>query len=70
MAIRDTSRFLMWGFLAAAALLTGCGTVREKTAPCKRPGLLTPYAHDLRQSCGPMAGVNDPTVAFAALGLE
>lgn len=70
MAIRDTSRFLMWGFLAAAALLTGCGTVKEKTAPCKRTAELTPYGHDLRQSCGPMRGVNDPAAAFAALGLE
>ncbi|WP_426124552.1 hypothetical protein [Pararhizobium sp. PWRC1-1] len=70
MAIRGIARFLPLGFLVAVALLTGCGTVKEKTAPCKRPAELTPYAHDPRQSCGPMEGVNDAAVAFAAIGLE
>ncbi len=69
MAIRGTVRFLPLGLLLAVALLTGCGTVKEKTAPCKRPADLTPYAHDPRHNCGSMGRVNDPAIAFAALGL-
>ncbi|KJF70239.1 hypothetical protein [Agrobacterium arsenijevicii] len=68
--VTNASRFLPVGFLFAAALLTGCGTVKEKTAPCKRPAELTSYADDRRQSCGPMRSVNEPAAAFAAIGLE
>jgi hypothetical protein len=70
MASDDLARRPVFGFLLALALLTGCGMSREKTAPCKRPAELTPYAHDPRQSCGPMQNVNDPASAFAAIGLK
>lgn len=70
MATKLSSRFLLLGFLIAAALLTGCGTVKEKTAPCKRPAELTSYTEDRRQGCGPMRIVNDPVAAFAAIGFK
>ncbi|RWC69644.1 MAG: hypothetical protein EOS71_27595 [Mesorhizobium sp.] len=48
--------------------VAGCGTVKEKTAPCKRPANLTSYAADPRQECGPMSYVNgDPATAMAAI---
>lgn len=48
--------------------VVGCGTVKEKTAPCKRPANLTSYAADPRQECGPMSYVNgDPATAMAAI---
>ncbi|MBA8907614.1 hypothetical protein [Aminobacter ciceronei] len=51
-----------------AAGVAGCGTVKEKTAPCKRPANLTSYAADPRQECGPMSYVNgDPATAMAAI---
>jgi uncharacterized protein YceK len=64
------SAFCSLSFLLAAVLLSGCGTVKEKTAPCKRPAELTSYAQDPRHECGPMRGVNNPVAAFAAIGLE
>ncbi|PSH56567.1 hypothetical protein FY050_04760 [Phyllobacterium endophyticum] len=70
MVTKGRSRFLPMGLLVTAALLTGCGTVQEKTAPCKRPAEVTSYADDRRLSCGPMRSVNDPAIAFAAIGLE
>ncbi|WP_443216176.1 hypothetical protein [Rhizobium sp. CF122] len=51
------------------ALLSGCGTVKEKTAPCKRPLSLSSFASDTRQDCGVMRRVNDPAAAFAAIGV-
>ncbi|PZM15715.1 hypothetical protein [Rhizobium tubonense] len=59
--------------LAIAVIVAGlsaCGTVKEKTAPCKRPAELSSYAEDPRQSCGPMHAVNDPAAAFAAIGMN
>ena len=53
----------------ATALLSGCGTVKEKTAPCKRPLSLSSFASDTRQDCGVMRRVNDPAAAFAAIGV-
>ncbi|KAB0567223.1 hypothetical protein F7Q93_20535 [Brucella pituitosa] len=51
-----------------AASLAGCGTVKEKTSPCKRPANLTSFAEDIRQDCGPMAYINgDPATAIAAI---
>jgi hypothetical protein len=51
-----------------AAGVVGCGTVKEKTAPCKRPANLTSYAPDPRQQCGPMMHLNnDAFAAFAAI---
>ncbi|WP_421405568.1 hypothetical protein [Agrobacterium fabrum] len=70
MATKIPSPRLPLSFLVATALLAGCGTVKEKTAPCKRPAELTSYAEDPRQSCGPMREVNDRTAAFAAIGFE
>lgn len=55
--------------LAIAIAVAGCGMVREKTAPCKRPAELTSFAADPRRDCGPMRAVNDPTSAFAAIGI-
>ena len=46
----------------------GCGTPKEKTAPCRRPTNLAGYAEDLRTECGPMRLVNpDGTAALAAI---
>jgi uncharacterized protein YceK len=53
----------------ATALLSGCGTVKEKTAPCKRPLSVSSFASDTRQDCGLMRSVNDPAAAFAAIGV-
>lgn len=48
--------------------LVGCGSVKEKSAPCKRPTNLTSYAEDPRRECGPMALVNiDYARALAAI---
>jgi uncharacterized protein YceK len=54
--------------ILAMAALSGCGTVKEKTAPCKRP--VSSFVEDPRQACGAMHAVNDPAAAFAALGME
>jgi hypothetical protein len=49
------------------SLLTGCGTPKEKTAPCKRPANLLSYASEPdaqspfpvpTEECGPMRPVN------------
>lgn len=58
------------GIIAIVAALSGCGSVKEKTAPCKRPAELSSFAEDPRQSCGPMHAVNDPAAAFTAIGLD
>lgn len=54
--------------LILASILSGCGTVKEKTAPCKRPANLTSFAQDPRRDCPTMRAVNHPTAAFAAIG--
>ncbi|MGE0284083.1 MAG: hypothetical protein AB7P20_26190 [Rhizobiaceae bacterium] len=52
---------------ALAVLATGCGTPREKTAPCKRPANLTSYA-ETGAECGPMRSINtDSAAALAAI---
>lgn len=61
-------KYAVAGIVFAVAALSGCGTVKEKTAPCKRPADLISYAEDIRQTCGPMRAVNDPAAAFAAIG--
>ncbi|MBB3320102.1 MULTISPECIES: hypothetical protein [unclassified Rhizobium] len=53
---------------ACAVFLTGCGSAREKSAPCKRPGPLA-YAPDPRSDCGAMHRLNDPMAAFDAIGI-
>ncbi|MEK1894586.1 MAG: hypothetical protein AAAB20_15125 [Rhizobium sp.] len=55
--------------LLAGAIVAGCGTVKEKTAPCKRPANLTSFAGDPRHQCGPMHRVSNPAAAFAAIGV-
>ena len=53
--------------LALAVVASGCGTPREKTAPCKRPVNLTSYAA-ADGECGPMLSVNtDRHAALAAI---
>lgn len=52
-----------------SAILTGCGTVKEKTAPCKRPAHLSSFVEDSRQACPVMHPVNDPAAAFVAIGV-
>ncbi len=52
---------------ALALLASGCGTPREKTAPCKRPANLSSYA-STGDECGPMISVNaDRAAALAAI---
>jgi uncharacterized protein YceK len=55
--------------LLMTTALAGCGTVKEKTAPCKRSANLSSFAEDRRRDCGPMHAVNDPAAAFAAIGV-
>jgi len=52
---------------ALAILASGCGTPREKTAPCKRPANLSSYA-STGDECGPTMSVNtDRAAALAAI---
>ena len=51
-------------------MLAGCGTAKEKTAPCKRPANLTSFAADARHHCGPMHAVNNPAADIAAIGID
>lgn len=44
--------------VSTAFALVGCGTPKEKTAPCKRPANLTGYVADRGATCGPMWAVN------------
>lgn len=54
--------------LVAAIALSGCGTVKEKSAPCKRPANLTAFVEDPRHDCGPMQSVNaDPWAVLLAI---
>lgn len=43
----------------------GCGTPREKTAPCKRPANLSSYA-EVGSPCGPMTELNANRAAALA----
>ena len=53
--------------LVLAVLASGCGTPREKTAPCKRPANLSSYASP-GDECGPMMSVNaNRAAALAAI---
>ena len=52
---------------ALAVLTSGCGTPREKTAPCKRPANLSSYA-STGDDCGPVMSVNaNRAAALAAI---
>lgn len=65
--MRGRRCFLTAATLALAILASGCGTPREKTAPCKRPANLTSYAA-ADGECGPMLSVNtDRAAALAAI---
>lgn len=53
---------------AIALALAGCGTPKEKSAPCKRPAGLAGYGGDTRYGCGAMRLVNpDAAAALAAI---
>jgi hypothetical protein len=48
--------------------IIGCGTIKDKTAPCKRPAILTSFVDDPRTNCEPMSLINgDSGKAFAAI---
>ena len=49
--------------VAIAFLSAGCGTPKEKSAPCKRPANLSGYAEDRRTECGPMQLINPAAMA-------
>lgn len=54
--------------VALSVLMSGCGSVKEKTAPCKRPAFTTAFAEDPRTDCGPMHPINgDAAHAIDAL---
>ncbi len=49
-------------------VVSGCGTVKEVSAPCKRPANLTAFVDDPRRDCGPMQSVNgDQADALGAI---
>jgi hypothetical protein len=53
--------------LILALIAGGCGTPKEKTAPCKRPANLSSYA-SIEGECGPMRALNaDRAAALAAI---
>lgn len=70
MEIKGAPGGLLIQVLSMSVLLAGCGTVKEKTAPCKRPAELTLYAFDPRHECGPMGRVNDPSAALETIAVE
>jgi len=51
--------------LTLVVVASGCGTPREKTAPCKRPANLSSYAAT-ESECGPMMSVNTNRAAALA----
>jgi hypothetical protein len=54
--------------LALALPISGCGTPKEKTAPCKRPADLSSFVPMSLRECGPALPVNaDPAVVLAAM---
>ena len=56
--------------ILAMTALSGCGTVKEKTAPCRRSVELSSFVEDPRQTCGALRAVNDPAAVFAAIAME
>ncbi|RWA67994.1 hypothetical protein [Mesorhizobium sp.] len=52
----------------AALALSGCGTPKEKTAPCRRPAVLSSYVAP--EECGPMRLVNDSSAEAAIRALQ
>ena len=65
--MRSGKRILNIMVFAFVVFASGCGTPREKTAPCKRPANLSSYA-STRDGCGPMMSVNaNRAAALAAI---
>jgi hypothetical protein len=61
-------RWRLAAVLMLALAAGGCGTPKEKTAPCKRPANLASYMPDAMVECGPMAPLNaDPAAALEAI---
>ncbi|PSH55613.1 hypothetical protein [Phyllobacterium sophorae] len=58
------------GIILAVTALSGCGSIKEKTAPCKRPAELSSYGEDPRQDCGPMQAINSPAGTYATIGVK
>lgn len=67
MTIRDRHASCPLIVLFTMGLLAGCGTPKEKTAPCKRPANLLSYASEPSahspvpvptEECGPMRPAN------------
>ncbi len=53
--------------LILALTAGGCGTPKEKMAPCKRPANLSSFA-SAKDECGPMRALNaDRIAALAAI---
>ncbi|MER9651064.1 hypothetical protein [Mesorhizobium sp. M0199] len=68
MGTKRTKTATVMAIFVVVAALSGCGTVKEKTAPCKRPANLTSYAPDPPLECGSMMHVNGgASAAFAAI---
>jgi hypothetical protein len=61
-------RTLAGSALVLSLLTAGCGTPKEKTAPCKRPANLSGYVSDTKKNCGPTTAINaDKDAALAAI---
>lgn len=61
------SRARCAALLIVALCAGGCGTPKEKTAPCKRPANLSSYS-SMEGECGPMRSLNaDRAAAMAAI---
>ncbi|TIQ37169.1 MAG: hypothetical protein E5X48_07345 [Mesorhizobium sp.] len=52
----------------AALALSGCGTAKEKTAPCRRPAVLSSYL--AADQCEAMRPVNDSSAEAAIRALQ
>ncbi|RWB19947.1 MAG: hypothetical protein EOQ40_17615 [Mesorhizobium sp.] len=53
---------------AAMVAVSGCGTPKDKTAPCRRPAVLSSYA--AAEQCGAMRPVNDTRAEEAIKALQ
>jgi hypothetical protein len=61
-------RWHLAAVLLVASTVGGCGTPKEKTAPCNRPANLANYMPEARAECGPTTPVNvDRAAALAAI---
>jgi hypothetical protein len=54
--------------LSLMLVVSGCGTPREKTAPCKRPTNLSSYSEAKGMPCSMMSEINvDSAATLAAI---